>query len=222
MIAAAVVARFSPSNSVVNVPARAVHGLAAGAGFARAPVCVSMIGGGPGLDSDHWIRRAVLGPKSAPERAEASGWGDRTVDFARGKNGRPDADRPGVDVRRRWRQRLVDWFRREFVRGLLRLPPARFVAGLIDRRDEEGARRERVLLGRRGLLLSWQRGAAGGWTARLSGPGLVRTIERTAWSRARAITLAVRAFDRILALRVRASRRASPAPWDLPDLTDPF
>jgi hypothetical protein len=68
----------------------------------------------------------------------------------------------------------------------------------LDRWDERQARRLRGSLGPRGWLVSWHADAERGWRARLSGPGLVVTIERTAPTRRAAIARATRAMNRIL------------------------
>jgi hypothetical protein len=92
------------------------------------------------------------------------------------------------------------------------LAPVRLVAAAADALDERGARRRRRELGRRGLLLSWQREPDGRWKARLSGPGLVQTLERTGRSRRRAIDRSARALDRLPALRARICRGSPRGP----------
>ena len=69
----------------------------------------------------------------------------------------------------------------------------------LDDLDERRARGLRADLGRRRCLVSWHHVPEGGWRARLSGPGLVVTIERSARRRSRAIARATQAMDRILA-----------------------
>jgi hypothetical protein len=81
------------------------------------------------------------------------------------------------------------------------------MAVLLDRFDESLARRQRVALGRRRLVLSWHPEPGGGWRARLSGPATVVTIERPARSRLAAIERAARALRRMPALRARIGPR---------------
>ena len=68
----------------------------------------------------------------------------------------------------------------------------------LDRDDERRAREMRQSLGSRRCLVSWERQHDGLWRARLSGPRIVVTIERTAKSRGRAILRAEAAMNRIL------------------------
>ena len=77
--------------------------------------------------------------------------------------------------------------------------PFRLWSRGLDDLDERRARRLRADLGQRRCLVSWHRLPEGAWRARLSGPGLVVTIERSARRRSRAIVRATRAMDRILA-----------------------
>ena len=72
---------------------------------------------------------------------------------------------------------------------------------VLDRDDERRAQRLRQALGLRRCLVSWELQRDGQWKARLSGPGLVITIERTARGRCRAIRHAERAMNRVLASR---------------------
>jgi hypothetical protein len=72
---------------------------------------------------------------------------------------------------------------------------------LMDLADERRAPRSREAFGRRGWLLTWQRDADGRWRARLSSPGVPRTVERTASSRRRAVARAALAMDRLLSFR---------------------
>jgi hypothetical protein len=83
----------------------------------------------------------------------------------------------------------------------LALAPYRLVLRFSDRIDERRARDRRRVFGRRLVILSWHRGSDGLWKARLSGPGLVCTIERSAPTRCRAISRSARAMARILTLR---------------------
>ena len=68
----------------------------------------------------------------------------------------------------------------------------------LDQDDERRARLMRETLGHRLYLVSWEHQPDGLWMARLSGPGLVVTIERIEKSRGRAILRAERAMNRIL------------------------
>ncbi len=68
----------------------------------------------------------------------------------------------------------------------------------LDRKDECRARQMRQSLGLRRCVVSWERQHDGQWRARLSGPRIVVTIERTAKSRGLAILRAETAMNRIL------------------------
>ena len=72
---------------------------------------------------------------------------------------------------------------------------------VLDRDDECRAQRLRQSLGLRQRLVSWERQTGGSWMARISGPGVSVTIERTAKSRCRAILRAERAMNRIVESR---------------------
>lgn len=99
--------------------------------------------------------------------------------------------------------RVVRWV----VGGAARLGLFRPLAGALDLLDERLARRFRRRFGRRQRLLSWHREPDGRWRARLSCPDVVRTVERTASTRWRAITRSARALDRLPALRARLGRQ---------------
>lgn len=94
-----------------------------------------------------------------------------------------------------------------FCEAIGRSPTA---ARVFDRLDERLARLRREAFGRRGWLLSWQRRPDGSWLARLSGPGLARTIERSARTRSCAILRTARVMARIRAFR--AQPRTCPGP----------
>ena len=79
--------------------------------------------------------------------------------------------------------------------------PFRWVWTVFDCRDERRARALRESYGKRLRLLSWVRDSDGRWRARLSGPGVERTLERTGRSRARAAESAAVAMDRLLIAR---------------------
>ena len=87
-----------------------------------------------------------------------------------------------------------------------RLGAVKAIVRLIDNVDERAARRLRRALGRRAWLVSWQPGRNGRWQARISAPELVRTIERTGWTRWQAIRRATAAVDRLPTLRARIGR----------------
>lgn len=76
----------------------------------------------------------------------------------------------------------------------------------LDRLDERLARARREAFGRRAWLLSWHREPDGSWRARLSGPDLERTVERTARTRACAVRRTARAAVRIRAYRARLGK----------------
>ncbi len=78
---------------------------------------------------------------------------------------------------------------------------------LLDRLDERLALARRAEFGRRLWLLSWHRRPDATWTARLSGPGFERTVERSARTRAFAISRAARASGRIREFRERTRSR---------------
>jgi hypothetical protein len=124
------------------------------------------------------------------------------------QNGTPGASRrvPGF-------RGLSSRLRRGLSRFVNRFRPLRAVAGLLDGWDERAARRLRESLGKRGRLVSWSREADGRWRARISGPGVVRTLERTGRTRHRAVTRSIDALDRLPALRAligsRPGRRSS-------------
>lgn len=73
--------------------------------------------------------------------------------------------------------------------------------GWFDRRDERRAHERRSTLGTRRWLASWHREPDGGWGARVSGPGVAHTVERTGRTRIRAIGRAVAAMEQILVRR---------------------
>jgi hypothetical protein len=83
------------------------------------------------------------------------------------------------------------------------LRPFRLVKHVLDALDERRARRLRDEFGRRLWLLSWHQQPDRRWRARLSGPGLVCTIERSARTRRRAIGRTARAMSRIMAHQAR-------------------
>jgi hypothetical protein len=70
---------------------------------------------------------------------------------------------------------------------------------LLEEIDEERARRLRQAYGQRHWLVSWQPAGDGSWLARLSGPGVLETVERTGRSRLAAIEEAALAFRAELA-----------------------
>jgi hypothetical protein len=73
----------------------------------------------------------------------------------------------------------------------------------VDLVDERLARARRESLGRRGLLVSWHPEPDGSWRARLSGPGEMRTIERSARTRSLAIVRSARALASVQSFRAR-------------------
>ena len=79
--------------------------------------------------------------------------------------------------------------------------PFRWIGGILDRRDERRARKLRLEYGRRLRILSWQRMRCGTWQARLSGPGLDRTVERIGSTRVRAAKAASEAMDHLFVMR---------------------
>lgn len=79
----------------------------------------------------------------------------------------------------------------------------RALASLADATDDSAARRVRHELGLRGFLLSWTLDG-GLWTARLTAPGVARTVCRAGETRATAIERAVDAADRIVKQRAVA------------------
>ena len=81
--------------------------------------------------------------------------------------------------------------------------PARFLDWL----DDRLARHRRHDFGRRSWLLSWSREPEGTWRARLSGPDLERTIERSARTRSWAIFRSARALARIRTFQSRDPKR---------------
>ncbi len=101
-----------------------------------------------------------------------------------------------------WLRRVVGALARPLRAGLRRL----------DFDDERRALRVRETLGKRLCLVSWGREPDGTWRARLSGPGLVVTMERTARGRCRAIARAELAMRRVLASRAGTPQRLSPRP----------
>ena len=74
-------------------------------------------------------------------------------------------------------------------------------SGAVDWLDERAALRKRRAFGKRGWLLSWYLGADRRWRARLSGPEIVHTIERSGPTRASAIARSARALHRLPELR---------------------
>ena len=77
----------------------------------------------------------------------------------------------------------------------------RWVGGILDRRDERLACMLREEYGRRRRLLSWTKDPDGLWRARISGPGVERTLERTGRTRTQAAEAAALAMDRLLIAR---------------------
>ena len=82
----------------------------------------------------------------------------------------------------------------------------------LDGLDERLARARRQAFGRRCCVLSWQRELDGSWRARLSGPDLEMTIERSARTRACAIFRSARVLRRIRAFRARLATCPDPDP----------
>ena len=94
--------------------------------------------------------------------------------------------------------------------------PARSLFAAFDRLDEYFATKRRQSLGRRRWLLSWTPTDDGRWLARLSAPGVARTIERAADTRNAAIGRAVGAMNRLLKFRERiAACKAADKPGPL-------
>src|SRR5438128_2094524 len=122
----------------------------------------------------------------APRGRQGRGRG--TVEVVNAVNRSTGADPPGSPIRTSLPPRAG--VRRGLLAGVRALVPVRLVVAIVDFMDERVARRHRRVFGRRRLLLSWQREPDGRWKARLSGPGLVHTIERTGRSRRRAIARA--------------------------------
>lgn len=120
---------------------------------------------------------------------------------------RPAWSRPTGRLRRLVR-RVAAWVRR------LARWAGRRAAEAADALDEWGARRHRRAFGRRRLLLSWHRDADGSWRARLSGPGVLHTIERTAPTRRQAAVRSARALHRLPVIRARLGRRPPGGPAD--------
>jgi hypothetical protein len=85
--------------------------------------------------------------------------------------------------------------------------PAALVVLVSDRLDERHAQKVRSTLGQKKLLVSWHLEPGGRWKARLSAPGLAHTIERTGFSRRRAIDRAMQALNRLPELRAGLARR---------------
>jgi hypothetical protein len=77
----------------------------------------------------------------------------------------------------------------------------RWIGAILDRRDERLACVLREEYGQRRRLLSWTRDPDGLWRARISGPGVVRTLERTGRTRTQAAEAAAAAMDRLLIAR---------------------
>jgi hypothetical protein len=93
---------------------------------------------------------------------------------------------------------------------------------VLDVLDEQLAQGRRTTFGRRRRLLSWHREPDGRWQARLSGPELERTIERSARTRIWAIRRSARAMDRTPSLRDQIeTRRALDLDFDPGDDEDP-
>jgi len=92
--------------------------------------------------------------------------------------------------------------------------PLRWIVGFWDRIDNRRACELREAYGQRLRLLSWERDPDGRWGARLSGPGIERTIVRTGRSRFRAAEAASVAMDRLLFTRftLRPHRDQPPDP----------
>jgi len=82
----------------------------------------------------------------------------------------------------------------------------RFCDGL----DDLLARVARTRLGRRIWLVSWHRGPGRRWTARLSGPGVDRTVERSGLTRCGAVVRASLALSHLQKRIAPASRPRPP------------
>lgn len=121
-----------------------------------------------------------------------------------------ESNTPGANPRRDRLRRLAGlarWVGRMVVRSAIHLGLVNGFVRVIDVLDERAAQRLQGTLGRRRWLVSWQRDANGRWRARLSGPELIHTIERTGGTRWRAIRRSVGALDRLPTLRARIGRK---------------
>lgn len=88
----------------------------------------------------------------------------------------------------------------------LSLAAYRYLTEAFDRFDERRACGRRERLGRRWWLLSWQREGRGLWMARLSGPEVMDTIERSGLTRCAAITRSTRAMKQNLSIRAQVDQ----------------
>ncbi|GAC1469672.1 MAG: hypothetical protein NVSMB9_13740 [Isosphaeraceae bacterium] len=122
------------------------------------------------------------------------------------RESRPDQTRPFAPERAlRW---VAEGVRLGLTLAEKHFHPYWFLVRFLDRRDERQACSHREEFGGRRWVLSWHRRSDGLWTARLSGPEVVRTLERTARTRRKAIARAARAMSSLSARRSLLDPRA--------------